>query len=150
MEVAELIKRLLKEIHTISKTETVVGEPLVVGDSKIIPISKLSLGFGVGGLSTQAEGSGPESGEAATNGGGAGGGVKVQPVAFVVVDPQGGAQLLCLDEPESSVIDKILSVAPELVDRITGKVRTGKVIDAPDEDAPTVEAPAEEPGEEGK
>ena len=54
MEVNDLIKKLLKEVHTISTTETVVGEALQVGKSKLIPISKLSIGFGVGGISSSA------------------------------------------------------------------------------------------------
>ena len=145
VEVKDLIKKLLEEIHAISKTETVVGEPLQVGDSKIIPISKLSIGFGVGGGNASGAGKGNTKADGSVMLGGAGGGVKVQPVAFIAVDPDGGAQLLCLDEPEATVIDKLLHVAPELVERLAlrikgekpeqGKAAPAKVLEGEDEGA---------------
>ncbi|MFH1808111.1 MAG: spore germination protein GerW family protein [Pseudomonadota bacterium] len=122
MDVKNMITRLLDEMHHISKTETVVGEPLVVGNTKLIPISKLSLAFGVGGLTSHAEESSPQSGQGQGSVGGAGGGIRVEPVAFVAVDPSGRAQLLCLDEPEATVIDKLLTVAPELAERLLKRI----------------------------
>lgn len=126
MEITELVKKLLQEMHHISKTETVVGEPLQVGKSKVIPICKLTLGFGAGGGNATAEGATESSADIAGTAGGAGGGVKVQPVAFVAVDPEGGAQLLCLDEPAATVIDKLLTVAPDLVDKVASRFKGDK------------------------
>jgi len=128
VEVRDLIKKLLEEINAISKTETVVGEPLEVGATKIIPISKLSIGFGVGGGNVSGAGEGDAKAEGGAQLGGAGGGVKVQPMAFIAVDPEGGAQLLTLDEPEATVIDKLLTVAPDLVERLATRFNT----EAPD------------------
>ncbi len=123
MEVKELIQKLLGEVHKISSTETVVGEPLLVGKSKLIPISKLSIGFGVGGAESQATGESQASGKGQGQFAGAGGGLRVEPVAFIAVDPEGRAQLLCLDEPEATVLDKLLTVAPELAERVLARTR---------------------------
>ena len=137
MEIKDLIKKLLSEINAISKTETVVGEPLQVGRSKLIPISKLSIGFGVGGVSSNAQGGSEASGGGEGQIGGAGGGLRVEPMAFIAVDPEGRAQLLCLDEPEATVIDKLLHVAPELVDKLMARVRGEPAIEAAEDTAAT-------------
>jgi uncharacterized spore protein YtfJ len=131
MDVKDLIQTLLREVNRISKTETVVGEPLLVGDTKLIPISKLSLAFGVGGLNSRAEESDAQGGQGQGSAGGAGGGIRVEPVAFVAVDPSGCAQLLCLDEPEATVLDKLLTVAPELAEKVLDKLRSASATPAP-------------------
>ena len=59
------------------KTETVVGEPIEVGDVKIIPI--ISASFGLGG------GFGEESKETTSGGGGGGVGGKITPDAMLVI-----------------------------------------------------------------
>ncbi len=149
VDVKDLIKKLLEEINTISKTETVVGKPLKVGDSKIIPISKLSIGFGVGGANAAGAGDGTAKADGSLTLGGAGGGVKVQPVAFIAVDPDGGAQLLCLDEPEATVIDKLLHVAPELVERLALRIKGEKPEQLETEPAKPIEAADEASDQSG-
>ena len=49
MSVEDLIRTVMQEFRHIVKTETVVGEPVVVGDTTIVPVSKISFGFGAGG-----------------------------------------------------------------------------------------------------
>ncbi|MBW2454827.1 MAG: hypothetical protein JRI68_09960 [Deltaproteobacteria bacterium] len=147
VEVRDLIKKLLEEINAISKTETVVGEPLDVGKTKIIPISKLTIGFGVAGGNASGAGEGDSKAEGGVQLGGAGGGVKVQPMAFIAVDPDGGAQLLCLDEPEATVIDKLLTVAPELVERIAARIKGDEADPLGGKPAPKVLEGDDEAGE---
>ena len=47
--VETLIERVLGELHRIVQTETVIGTPVQAGDLTIIPVSKISFGFGAGG-----------------------------------------------------------------------------------------------------
>ena len=75
MAIEDVIRTMLHELREIVKTETVVGEPLVVGDVTIVPVSKISFGFGAGG----------GQGEKDDGGSGTGGGGSVQPVAFIVI-----------------------------------------------------------------
>lgn len=75
----ELIKSILDELKAIAKTETIVGEPITIGDKTIVPICKITLGFGAGG----GTGGTKDKGEGAGSGGG--GGVVIFPAAFIVI-----------------------------------------------------------------
>ena len=88
--VESLVERVMAELHKIVQTKTVVGEPVEAGDLTLIPVSKITIGFGAGG---------GETGKAHS---GTGGGATVEPIAFVVVDGNGKAQILTLREKEAS------------------------------------------------
>ena len=107
MSVEDLIKTLLQEFRQIVRTETVVGEPVVVGETAIVPVSKISFGFGAGGGG---------KGDKSEGGKGTGGGGSVEPVAFIVIR-DGKAQLLPLAEKEMS-IKKLLDFSPDLIQNV--------------------------------
>ncbi|MDP3024144.1 MAG: spore germination protein GerW family protein [candidate division Zixibacteria bacterium] len=75
----ELIKSILEELKAIAKTETIVGEPITIGDKTIVPVCKITLGFGAGGGTGGAKDKGEGSGS------GGGGGVAIFPAAFIVI-----------------------------------------------------------------
>ena len=75
----ELIKSILDELKAIAKTETIVGEPITIGDKTIVPVCKITLGFGAGGGTGGAKDKGEGSGS------GGGGGVAIFPAAFIVI-----------------------------------------------------------------
>ena len=108
MSVDELIRTLLGEFQQIVKTETVVGEPVIVGEVTIIPVSKVSFGFGAGGSGGKGEKSG--------GGSGTGGGATLEPLAFLVVK-DGKVQLLPLKEKEGT-LDKLLELVPDLYSKV--------------------------------
>ena len=103
--VEALIERVMGELHRIVQTRTVVGEPVQAGSLTLIPVSKISFGFGAGG---GKEGKGQS---------GTGGGATVEPIAFVVVDGEGKAQLLSLQEKEVSW-GQLIQLMPEAVGKI--------------------------------
>ena len=114
--VESLIERVMGELHRIVQTRTVVGEPVKAGDLTLIPVSKISFGFGAGG---------GETGKAQS---GTGGGATVEPIAFVVVDANGKAQILTLREKEASW-GQLVELLPEAVSKIKAFVarsRQGK------------------------
>ncbi len=78
--VADILKGVVGELREIAKTETVIGDPVTIGDRTVIPVVKVSIGFGAGG----GEG-GDEKGGAGFGGGG-GGGAKIEPAAFIIID----------------------------------------------------------------
>ena len=100
-----LIERVMGELHRIVQTKTVVGEPVEAGDLTLIPVSKITFGFGAGG---GQEGRGQS---------GTGGGATVEPIAFVVIDGNGKAQILTLSDKDVSW-SQILGLMPEAVSRI--------------------------------
>ena len=71
MEVENLFDKAVGEIERMLSTKTVVGEPIKVEDTTLIPLVNVGFGFGVGG----GEGSEPEKGSGHGGGTGGGGGV---------------------------------------------------------------------------
>ena len=47
--VVDVLRGVVGELKEVAKTETVVGEAVTVGDTTVIPVIKLSFGFGAGG-----------------------------------------------------------------------------------------------------
>ena len=71
----------MSNIKSMVDVDTVVGDAVECGEGTvIIPISTVSFGFGAGGSEIPAQKEG-----ALPFGGGSGGGIKVKPVAFLVI-----------------------------------------------------------------
>jgi len=73
-DLENLVKTTLSELREIGNAQSVVGDPVEIGETTIIPLVKIGFGFGGGG----EEGKNSER-----SGGGGGGGV--QPVAVLYV-----------------------------------------------------------------
>ena len=87
-EIEKLFKTAVEEIERLLNTKTVVGEPIVIEGTTLIPLVSLGFGFGAGG----GTGSGPRAkGEKTLEGvgGGTGGGGGIKPVGLIVVDESG-------------------------------------------------------------
>jgi sporulation protein YtfJ len=117
-----LMKTAMESIQQIVDVNTIVGDPVETPDgSVIIPVSRVSCGFAAGGSEfALAEGSKEnanpgEQTSALPFGGGAGAGVSVRPVAFVVVG-NGNIRLLPVDG--DVVIDRLLDTVPDLLERV--------------------------------
>ena len=106
MAIEDIVRTMLHELREIVKTETVVGEPVVIGDITMIPVSKISFGFGAGGGQGKKD-----DGNSGTGGGGS-----VQPVAFIVIQ-KGKAQLLPIEDKSMSLTD-LLKYAPDVIEKI--------------------------------
>ncbi len=119
--VEALIERVLGELHTIVQTRTVVGEPLTAGDVTLIPLSKISLGFGAGG------------GREDRGQSGTGGGASVEPIGFVVIDAGGKVQVLSLKEKEVSWA-QLIELVPEAVSKVREFVERRRGDEAGEED----------------
>ena len=101
----------LSKIKEMVDVSTIIGEPIVNGDTTIIPISKMSYGFASGGSDFDGK-----SGHRCFGGGG-GAGVTVQPVAFLVITPT-NVRLLQIDNNMNS-LDKAVGMIPNLVDQVS-------------------------------
>lgn len=110
MKFNDNLSTLLDKVKTLAKTETVVGDPIVVQDTTLVPISKIRIGFATGGGEQGADNS-KNSGDAA------GGGVSVTPIAVVVVKEGKDSKLLWLEKEDSSV-NKLLDLVPGILDKI--------------------------------
>ena len=107
MSIDDLVKTVMEELHTIVKTETVVGEPVEVAESTLlVPVCKVSFGFGVGGHGAIET----------TGGAGTGGGATVEPIGFVVVK-DGKPQLLSFRERKAS-LRKAMELVPDILEKV--------------------------------
>ena len=107
-----MLQDTISKIREMMSVNDVVGEPIVVGDVTIVPISKVSVGFGGGGA---------DNAKAANKdafGGGMGGGVKVQPICFLVVK-DGNVRMMPVPIPANSTADRILEMVPDTLDKIS-------------------------------
>lgn len=116
-QIQDLMGVTMEKMREMVDVQTIIGDPIVVSDKvTIIPVSKVSYGFASGGSDLPAK-SNPKD----LFGGGAGAGVSIQPVAFLVVQ-EDGVRLLQMDEAGDALSSAIRSV-PEVVDRISGLVK---------------------------
>ncbi len=106
-----IIKTVMAEIKDIAKTETVVGKPVEAGNSTIIPVSRISFGFGGGGGG--GKNSKENSSKQDAEGTGIAGGAKIEPVAFIVIT-DGKAQMLSVDD-KSSNFTRVIDIIPDVI-----------------------------------
>ncbi len=106
----DLMHSTMEKIHEMVDTNTIVGEPINTPDGvTLIPISKVSFGFGSGG---------GDYGTTKQNfGGGSGAGVKIAPVAFLVIK-DGTTRVLPVAVPPESTVDRVIEMVPDLVDKV--------------------------------
>ncbi len=106
-----ILGNALDGIKGMVDVDTVIGDAIHVNDDIILlPVSKVSFGFAAGGTTF-----GKQS-EKDNFGGGAGGGVKVTPVAFLVINGTEVRTLFLSDHPDT--FDKVASYMPEFLDKI--------------------------------
>ena len=107
MVIEDLVKTVLSELREITKTETVVGEPIKVGKTTILPVSRISVGFGVGG---------GRSDKKSGMGEGTGGGVSIEPLAFFVVRDE-KVELVTIKK-EDIGLGKVIDLVPQIVEKV--------------------------------
>ncbi|MFP4164223.1 MAG: GerW family sporulation protein [Chitinispirillaceae bacterium] len=112
MALSDVIKTALDHIQYIAKTETVVGEPIKAGETTLIPVSKVSVGFAAGGGGKD---------ESSGSGAGTGGGINVTPIAFISISPE-GVNVHSLNPAEPS-FSQLLSLAPDLYKKISKYIK---------------------------
>lgn len=109
----------MEKIHSLVDANTMMGDPIPCGDgTTIIPISKVSVGFASGGSDI------PTRTSKEYFAGGAGGGLSVNPVGFLVVK-NGNVELvqLTMNADKGNVF---LEKLPSLIDQVSDKLKKGK------------------------
>ena len=111
-----MMNTTLQKIKEMIDVDVVVGKPIQTPDGlTLIPVSKLSLGFASGGSEF---GKTPRVEGKNNFGGGAGAGVKVEPVAFLVVRGS-DVRLLPVGMPPAGPLDRAVEMVPDVVDKVT-------------------------------
>ncbi len=113
--IQSIMETTLETIKNSIDSNTIVGNPIKAEASVIVPISKVTVGFGIGG------GEYNKSCKTNTNSdtnfaGGSGGAVTISPVAFVVVE-NGETRLISLED-NVNLVDNILTVTPKIIEKV--------------------------------
>ena len=115
-----MLENTIQKIREMVDVNSVIGTPITTPDGvTIIPVSRVSVGFGGGGSDfSNKNGDNPF-------GGGVGGGVKVSPVCFLVVK-DGNVRMLSVPTPANSTTERIVEMLPDTLDKITAYLDSKK------------------------
>lgn len=109
--VSDIMEVTMSKIRDMVDVNTVVGDPIVTPDGiTIIPISKVSFGFGSGGGEYPAK-------EKNGLGGGGAAGVKIEPIGFLTVK-DGNVRMLNIAPPAGTTVDRLVEMIPDVLDRV--------------------------------
>ena len=108
-QVNESLETLFSHLEKFLKTETVIGEPIVVGETTLIPIITVAFGCGGGG------GGGKDEKGNDGMGTGVGVGAKISPDAVIVIKQD---SVTMLPVKNRSNIEKLVGMVPEIVKKI--------------------------------
>lgn len=116
--VSEILNASMTKIRDMVDANTVIGAPIQVADgTTLIPISKITFGLASGGADFA-----PKETPTGTFGGGAGCGVKIVPVAMLVLQGE-RVRMLPIDEPASSAAERMIEQIPMLIDKLTDLIK---------------------------
>ena len=119
--IGELMQSTMENVKNILKVDTVVGDPIYTPDGiTLVPISRISVGFGGGGVefNSEKEGKRPYGGGNAT-------GVKIDPIGFLVIK-EGVVRMISVAPPASNTVDRIIDLVPQVMDRVDAFIEKQK------------------------
>ena len=110
-----MLDNTIAKIREMVDANSVVGTPITTPDGvTIIPISKISVGLGGGGSDFVSKNANHHENPF---GGGVGAGVKVTPVAFLIVK-EGSVRMLPVATPANTTADRIVELVPDTLDKV--------------------------------
>lgn len=113
MVLRDYLETLMKDLSKMLSSESVIGEPITVGQVTIVPVVTVSFGFGTGG------GEGKDEKQLGGTGAGGGAGGRISPTAFLVVN---GDQVTLLPvEKKGNTVDRLIDTIPGLMDKLNLK-----------------------------
>ncbi len=118
--IQSLMETTLETIKGSIDANTIIGDPIQTESTVVVPISKVTIGFGIGGGEYSR---GQDNDDNIHNdkndsnfAGASAGAISVSPVAFVVVE-NGETRLMSLDS-NINLVDNILTVTPRVIEKI--------------------------------
>lgn len=110
MDLNDLLEGLMTDMKKVSDSTSMIGEPVKVGNSHLVPLLGVTIGFGTATTDTSGQ---AERKGARLDGGGAGGTMVVTPRAFVVVGKDGIPQLVSLRDGKYAEVQKSIELELE-------------------------------------
>lgn len=110
-----MLDNTIAKIREMVDVNSVVGDPITTPDGvTIIPVSKVSVGFGGGGSDFVSKNVNHQENPF---GGGVGAGVKVTPIAFLIIK-EGTVRMLPVATPANTTADRLVEMVPDTLDKI--------------------------------
>lgn len=111
-----MLENTIAKIREMVSVNDVVGDPITTPEGvTIIPVSKVSVGFGGGGSDFVSKNVNKQENPF---GGGVGAGVKVTPLAFIVIKGD-SVRMLPVAAPASTTADRVVEMVPDVLDKIS-------------------------------
>ena len=104
---ANIVESLFTGMNAVASARTVVGDPIVMGNTTILPLTEISFGIGAGNGRAEKK----NSGKGAIGG-------KITPVAVLVVRPD-SVRLVSVKGQDA--IAKVLDMVPDVLEKLGGK-----------------------------
>jgi sporulation protein YtfJ len=118
---SNMIENTLSKIKEMISVNDVVGEPITTAEGvTIIPISKVSVGFGGGGSDFVSKNPNKQENPF---GGGVGGGVNVTPVAFIIIKGD-SVRMMPVAAPANTTADRVVELVPDVLDKVSAFVES--------------------------
>ena len=116
---SNMIENTLAKVKEMISVNDVVGTPITTPEGvTIIPISKVSVGFGGGGSDFVSKHANKQENPF---GGGVGGGVNVTPVAFIIIKGD-SVRMMPVAAPANTTADRVVELVPDVLDKISNFV----------------------------
>ena len=116
-----MLEGTIQKIREMVDVNSVIGEPITTPDGvTIIPVSRVSVGFGGGGSDFACKNGGENP-----FGGGVGGGVKVTPICFLIVK-DGNVRMMPVPVPANSTADRIVEMMPDTLEKLNALLDSKK------------------------
>lgn len=124
----------MAKVREMVDTNTIVGQPIETPDGvTLIPISRVSIGFGGGGTAFGAKKAEPD--DPKNLGTAIGAGVKIDPVAFLIVK-DGFTRVMPVAAAPLSTIDRVVEMVPGVVDQVANFIDSRKKPEDPPVEEP--------------
>ena len=118
---SNMIENTLSKVKDMISVNDVVGTPITTPEGvTIIPISKVSVGFGGGGSDFVSKNVNKQENPF---GGGVGGGVNVTPVAFIIIKGD-SVRMMPVAAPANTTADRVVELVPDVLDKISSFVES--------------------------
>lgn len=121
----QTVKSLAASIEEHMSTKTVVGEPVICGDTIIFPMADVSFGIAAGTFNQEKK----------TNGTG-GAGVRMSPSAVLIIQ-NGTSKVINIKDKDS--MNKLIEMIPDLLNKLTGSKGSKSQQESPVQGSPVQE-----------
>lgn len=117
MQVNESLNIVFEKLEKFFRTQTVVGDPIQVGEITLIPIIDITFGAGGGG------GAGKDEKGNDGTGGGIGTGAKIAPNSMLVIK---GGEVSVFTLKDKNSLERIVEMVPDIINKVSNKIAEKK------------------------